>query len=88
MISEKKENCGLFAIFGDTDAVRKTYLGLYSLQHRAQESAGIASSNGEFIQCYAGMGTVGRVFRRANQSQTYQSPPNLRSGIRTSVADQ
>ena len=57
------ENCGLFGIFGDEDAVRKTYFGLYGLQHRGQESAGIASSDGELIQCYTGMGTVRRVFR-------------------------
>jgi amidophosphoribosyltransferase len=63
MTSEKKENCGLFGIFGDPEAVQKTYFGLYSLQHRGQESAGIASSNGEFMQCYKGMGTVSRVFR-------------------------
>ncbi|MFB0555593.1 MAG: amidophosphoribosyltransferase [Phycisphaerae bacterium] len=63
MILEKRENCGLFAIFGDAEAVQKTYFGLHSLQHRGQESAGIASSNGEFIQCYTGMGTVSRVFR-------------------------
>jgi amidophosphoribosyltransferase len=62
-VFEKKESCGLFGIFGDPEAVQKTYLGLYSLQHRGQESAGIASSNGELIQCYKGMGTVGRVFR-------------------------
>lgn len=64
MISEKKENCGLFGIFGDPQAVEKTYFGLYSLQHRGQESAGIASSNGEFIYCHTGMGGVGRVFRK------------------------
>jgi len=63
MVSEKKESCGLFGIFGDANAVDKTHLGLHSLQHRGQESAGIASSNGEFIQCYRGMGTVRRVFR-------------------------
>ncbi|MBN2456802.1 MAG: amidophosphoribosyltransferase [Sedimentisphaerales bacterium] len=63
MMPEKKESCGLFAIFGDTEAVQKTYFGLHSLQHRGQESAGIASSNGEYIQCYNGMGTVSRVFR-------------------------
>ena len=63
MASDKKESCGLFGIYGDPDAVQKTYFGLYSLQHRGQESAGIASSDGEFIQCYKGMGTVGRVFR-------------------------
>ncbi len=66
MTSEKKESCGLFGIFGDPDAVQKTYLGLYSLQHRGQESAGIASSDGEYIQCCKGMGTVGRVFRASS----------------------
>ncbi len=63
MVFEKKEECGLFGIFGDPEAVQKTYFGLYSLQHRGQESAGIASSDGEDIQVYADMGTVGRVFR-------------------------
>jgi amidophosphoribosyltransferase len=58
-----KESCGLFAIFGDAEAVQRTYFGLHSLQHRGQESAGIASSDGEFIQCYTGMGMVRRVFR-------------------------
>jgi len=63
MVSEKKESCGLFGVFGDSDAVVKCYFGLHSLQHRGQESAGIASSNGEFIKCYKGMGSVARVFR-------------------------
>lgn len=63
MASDKKENCGLFGIFGDPEAVHKTYFGLHSLQHRGQESAGIASSNCEIIQCYTGMGMVRRVFR-------------------------
>jgi amidophosphoribosyltransferase len=61
--SDKKENCGLFGIFGDEDAVQKTYFGLHSLQHRGQESAGIASSDGEVINCYKGQGNVSRVFR-------------------------
>jgi len=60
---DKKEECGLFGVFGDPDAVQKTYYGLHSLQHRGQEAAGIASSDGEFIQCYKGMGNVSRVFR-------------------------
>ena len=63
VFAEKKEECGLFGIFGDPDAVQKTYYGLHALQHRGQESAGIASSDGEFIQCYKAMGTVMRVFR-------------------------
>ncbi len=60
---EPRESCGLFGIFGDAEAVQKTYFGLHSLQHRGQESAGIASSDGEFIRCYTGMGQVSRVFR-------------------------
>jgi len=62
-MSEKKEHCGLFGIFGDPEAVEKTYFGLHSLQHRGQESAGIASSDGRHIHCYTGMGRVTRVFR-------------------------
>jgi len=61
--SEKKENCGLFGIYGDPQAVQKCYFGIHSLQHRGQESAGIASSDGEQIRCYRGAGTVRRVFR-------------------------
>ena len=62
-MSDKREECGVFGIFGDPEAVQKTYFGLYSLQHRGQESAGIASSDGEYISCFTGMGQVGRVFR-------------------------
>jgi len=67
MNSDKKENCGLFGIFGDSEAVHKTYLGLFSLQHRGQESAGIASSDGERVKCHTGMGTVHRVFRTGSK---------------------
>lgn len=62
-MTDKKEACGIFAIFGDTDSVQKTYFALHALQHRGQESAGIASSDGEFIHCFTGMGQVSRVFR-------------------------
>ncbi len=62
-MSEKKESCGLFGIFGDEEAVQKTYIGLHSLQHRGQESAGIASSNSNLIRCHTGMGMIRRVFR-------------------------
>ncbi|MFH1717433.1 MAG: amidophosphoribosyltransferase [Planctomycetota bacterium] len=67
MVCDKKENCGLFGIFGDDEAVQKTYFGLHSLQHRGQESAGIASSDGDCLQCYTGMGTVRRVFRSGTE---------------------
>ncbi|MDD5134913.1 MAG: class II glutamine amidotransferase, partial [Phycisphaerae bacterium] len=60
---DKKENCGLFGVFGDADAAEKTFFALHSLQHRGQESAGIATSNGGAINCHVGMGQVSRVFR-------------------------
>ncbi|HEV56785.1 MAG TPA: amidophosphoribosyltransferase [Phycisphaerales bacterium] len=62
-MADKKEACGLFGIYGDPEAAVQTYFALHSLQHRGQESAGIASSDGEEIICYAGMGQVARVFR-------------------------
>jgi len=74
-VPEKKEKCGLFGIYGDPNAVEKAYLGLHSLQHRGQESAGIASSDGREIQCYTGMGTVRRVFRTgSNVLKTLANP--------------
>jgi amidophosphoribosyltransferase len=66
MALDKKEKCGLFGIFGDPEAVTQTYLGLHALQHRGQESAGIASSDGQVIQCHRGMGTVSRVFSKSS----------------------
>ena len=42
-----REECGVFGIFGHEDAARITYLGLYALQHRGQESAGIVVSDGK-----------------------------------------
>ncbi len=59
-----REECGIFGIFGRDDASNLTYLGLHSLQHRGQESAGIASSDGEHIYRYAGMGEVTDVFEK------------------------
>ncbi len=59
---EAKEACGLFGIYGDPGAVEKTYFGLHSQQHRGQESAGIAISDGEKIMAHTGMGLVGEVF--------------------------
>lgn len=82
---EKKESCGLFGIFGDPEAVKKTYFGLHSLQHRGQESAGIASSDGETIQCYTGMGTVRRVFRAGKSILEKLSKPIAIGHVRYST---
>ncbi|MGQ3686198.1 MAG: amidophosphoribosyltransferase [Candidatus Loosdrechtia sp.] len=57
-MSDAKEQCGLFGVFGCEDAAEKVYCGLYSLQHRGEESAGIASTNGKDIVCHKGMGLV------------------------------
>jgi len=83
--SEKKENCGLFGIFGDVEAVQKTFFGLHSLQHRGQESAGIASSDRESIRCYTGMGTVRRVFRSGSDILAKLSNPIAIGHVRYST---
>jgi amidophosphoribosyltransferase len=58
----KKEYCGLFGIYGSKEAARMTYFGLYALQHRGQESAGIVTWDGEKIREQKGMGLVADVF--------------------------
>lgn len=54
--------CGVFGIFGHSEAANLTYLGLHALQHRGQESAGIVSSDGEQLYLHRGMGHVIDVF--------------------------
>lgn len=55
--------CGVFGIFNHPEAAKLTYLGLYSLQHRGQESTGIVTSNGQQLHRHVGMGYVSDVFR-------------------------
>ena len=58
-----QDQCGVFGVFGPGEDVAKlTYFGLYALQHRGQESAGIATSNGEKLLVYRDMGLVSQVF--------------------------
>ena len=57
-----RESCGVFGIFGDKKAAEKAFLGIYALQHRGQESAGIAASNGKIIALHKGTGLVRSVF--------------------------
>lgn len=61
-----KEACGVFGIFGHPEAAKLTYLGLYALQHRGQESAGIVTSDGRELHSHKGMGLVGDVFDDAS----------------------
>ena len=57
-----KDECGVFGIFGHEDAAHMTYLGLYALQHRGQESAGIAVSSEGRVRLSRAMGYVSDVF--------------------------
>jgi amidophosphoribosyltransferase len=57
-----REECGVFGIHGHPEASNMTYLGLYALQHRGQESAGIASADGEVITFHKEMGLVADIF--------------------------
>ncbi|MCA9523573.1 MAG: amidophosphoribosyltransferase, partial [Myxococcales bacterium] len=59
-----REECGVFGVYGHPEAATITYLGLHALQHRGQESCGIASSNGEAIHLHRGMGLVGKIFKQ------------------------
>lgn len=59
-----REACGLFGIHGHPDSARLTYFGLYALQHRGQESAGIAVIQNQQIVAHKGMGLVSDVFKK------------------------
>src|SRR6058998_613758 len=57
-----KHYCGVFGIHGHPNAAELTYYGLYALQHRGQESAGIVASDGRQFRKHVGMGLVSQVF--------------------------
>src|SRR6266851_3362895 len=57
-----KHYCGVFGIYGHPNAAELTYYGLYALQHRGQESAGIVTSDGKHFHTHKGMGLVSQVF--------------------------
>ncbi|HEX2775069.1 MAG TPA: amidophosphoribosyltransferase [Candidatus Acidoferrales bacterium] len=56
------DHCGVFGIFGHPEAAKMAYLGLYALQHRGQESAGIASTDGANIHVHKSLGHVQEIF--------------------------
>ncbi len=62
-----QDQCGVFGVWAPGEEVAKlTFFGLYSLQHRGQESAGIATSNGKKILVYKDMGLVSQVFSESS----------------------
>src|SRR5438094_7365570 len=58
-----KHYCGVFGVYGHPNAAELTYYGLYALQHRGQESAGIVTSDGKQFHEHKGMGLVSQVFK-------------------------
>jgi amidophosphoribosyltransferase len=74
---ELKEECGIFGVFGHPEAAKLTYFGLYALQHRGEESAGIVISDGTWVREHKGMGLVPEVF---NEQQLARLQGNLAVG--------
>ncbi len=69
MLDKFKDECGVFGIFGHHESANMTYLGLYALQHRGQESAGIAVSDGSVVRVAKQMGYVADIFDGQTLSQ-------------------
>ena len=67
MGDQMREACGVFGVFAPgLDVARLTFYGLYALQHRGQESAGICASDGERLSLHTGMGLVSQVFEESD----------------------
>jgi amidophosphoribosyltransferase len=62
MLDKFRDECGVFGIFGHPEAANLSYLGLYALQHRGQESAGIATADGVKVRISRAMGHVADAF--------------------------
>src|SRR5437868_4914049 len=78
MIPDKfREECGVVAIHGHPEAAKLAYLGLHALQHRGQESAGVASSDGQLLRLHKAMGLVADIF---NEEALSRLPGSLAIG--------
>ena len=71
------EECGVFGVFGHPEASNLTYLGLYALQHRGQEGAGICSSDGKQLYLEKSMGLVADIF---NEKRLKRLPGHIAIG--------
>ncbi|HEY9650022.1 MAG TPA: class II glutamine amidotransferase, partial [Coleofasciculaceae cyanobacterium] len=75
---KQEEACGVFGVYAPKEDVAKlTYFGLYALQHRGQESAGIATFEGKQVHLYKNMGLVSQVF---NEGILAQMPGDMAVG--------
>ncbi len=77
MLDKFHDECGVVGIYGHVDAANLAYLGLYALQHRGQESAGIVASNNGSMHLEVGMGLVADVF---SDSRLKKLPGNIAIG--------
>ena len=66
MIDSPHEYCGLFGIYNQPNAAESVFLGLYALQHRGQEAAGIVSADGKGTYAHRGMGWVSQIYNGEN----------------------
>ncbi len=67
LLDRPREECGIFGIYApEREVARLTFFGLYALQHRGQESAGIVSSDGRSAYIHKGMGLVSQIFNETN----------------------
>ena len=84
LLDKFRDECGVFGIYGHPDAARLTYLGLYALQHRGQESCGIVTSDGSELRLERAMGHVAEKF---DQSRLDRLPgPSAIGHVRYSTA--
>src|ERR1051325_8344542 len=65
MFDKFHDECGVVAIYGHPEASNLAYLGLYALQHRGQESAGICTAEGDVIHCHKSMGHIADIFTKS-----------------------
>ena len=68
-VDKFRDECGVFAVVNHPEASRLTYLGLYALQHRGQESAGMVTSDGHRLRKHRGMGYVSEIFNEQRLSE-------------------
>jgi len=77
MFHDIHEECGVFGVYGHPEASNLTYLGLYALQHRGQEGAGICSSDGRHLHLDKAMGLIADIF---NEKRLKKLPGHIAIG--------
>lgn len=82
---EKKEKCGVIGVWGGPEVATLVYLGMYAQQHRGQESAGIAVSNGRRLSAQTGMGLVPEIFDKQTLQALEEAVKPVHAGTAASA---